>query len=104
MLNEASVVWWIASFCGLIWWPGMFLALYRKKTSYEHSVFSWAIGTVGQTLFTISGWMYGESTLFWTMLGYLVLHVVMLSMVLYYRRNSNVGKGSASVFTAASPR
>ena len=84
--QTAEILWWLSCVIGLVWWPGQLIAVLRKKTSYEHSIWAWIFGTVGQLLAMVSGWLYESSAIFWTMAMYLALHFVMLGLVVYYRK------------------
>lgn len=103
--QSAEILWWVASFLGLVWWPGQFLAIYRCKTALEHSLFAWVVGTLGQLTFAVSGYLYGSPAVFWSMFGYFVLHVVMLYMVMLYRiRGRNAVKEGTGKIPTPSPR
>ena len=83
--QTAEVLWWIASAFGLFWWPGQFYALWKKKTSFEHSILAWMIGSIGNTVALVAGYLFESPALFWTMLMYEILHLAMLAMVIWYR-------------------
>jgi len=88
--HSAEMVWLLGSLIGLVWWPGQLYTLAKRKTSVEHNIVAWIVATVGQTCSVIAGHLFDNRMLFWTMVGYLVLHLSLLSVIVWFRVNPGV--------------